>query len=308
MIGTAFTLLLGFAIAFVPTEARADIAGTASVIDGDTIAIEGRRIRLHGIDAPESAQTCVAENQWRCGQQAALALDKKIGGRAITCVERDRDQDGLVVALCRAGGEDLGAWLVSEGWALAYRQHSVEYVDEEQAARAARRGVWRGSILAPWDWRVAEQAKARASRRSMAERMPAQQLASRGADTGPRTVTVRAASDGHFYVDAVANATGIRLVVDTGATYVSLGRRDAERIGIDVNRLSFNQRMQTANGVARAALVTLRELRIGSISVADVQATVSEGRSEHSLLGLSFLARLQSYSVSGKTLTLAAEP
>jgi clan AA aspartic protease (TIGR02281 family) len=296
------------AAALAPAHARADIAGAATVIDGDTIEIGRAKIRLYGIDAPELGQTCVAESQWRCGEQAARALDKKIAGEAVACAERGRNPEGLVVAVCRARGEDLGAWLVSEGWALAYRQHAAEYVDAELAARAAHRGVWRGSILAPWDWRVAEQAKARASRHALAERVAAPQPAPRGVDSGPRTVTIRAANDGHFYVDASANATSLRLVVDTGATFVSLARRDAERIGIDVHRLQFNQQMQTANGIARAARVTLREVRVASISVANVEAIVSEGRSEHSLLGLSFLGRLQSYSVSGKTLTLAAEP
>ena len=308
MRGTAFTILLALATAFMPTAARADIVGPASVIDGDTIEIHGQTIRLHGIDAPESDQTCVAESQWRCGQRAAFALDRKIGGREVTCAERDRNQDGLVVAVCRAGGEDLNAWLVYEGWALAYRKSSTEYVSEEQAARASRRGVWRGSILAPWDWRVSQQAKARAnankqpaSARTLAELPP-----SRGNEAAPRTVTIHAAQNGHFHVNAMADGTGIQLVVDTGATWVSLSRRDAAHIGIDLNRLSFSKGVKTADGVARAAPITLRELRVGSIAFRDVQALVIDGRSELSLLGFSFLGRLQGYAVNGSTLTLTA--
>ena len=70
--------------------------------------------------------------------------------------ERDRDRYGRVVAVCRAAGEDLNAWMVSQGWALAYRQYSRDYVGEEADARAARRGIWRGDFVEPWDWRPGE--------------------------------------------------------------------------------------------------------------------------------------------------------
>jgi endonuclease YncB( thermonuclease family) len=132
----------------------ATLAGRASVIDGDTIEIQGQRIRLYGIDAPESRQLCEAAGQaWRCGQRAALALSDHIGQRTVDCAARDTDRYGRVVAVSRAGGEDLNAWLVSQGWALAYRHYSTAYVGEEDAAREARRGIWRGEFTAPWDWR-----------------------------------------------------------------------------------------------------------------------------------------------------------
>jgi endonuclease YncB( thermonuclease family) len=132
----------------------ADLSGRASVIDGDTIEIHGQRIRLHGIDAPESRQTCEAAGQtYRCGQQAALALADHIGQRAVACEQRDVDRYGRVVAVCIAGTEDLNAWLVSQGLALAYRQYAIDYVDEEAAARTAQLGIWRGAFVPPWDWR-----------------------------------------------------------------------------------------------------------------------------------------------------------
>lgn len=133
---------------------EASIAGRTSVIDGDTLDIHGVRIRLHGIDAPESSQSCLADGtKWRCGQQAALALADKIGSSTVSCEERDVDRYGRVVAVCHTRGEDLNAWLVASGWALAYRRYSTDYVDEEEAAEAGRRGIWRGSFVAPWDWR-----------------------------------------------------------------------------------------------------------------------------------------------------------
>ena len=122
---TMLTQLSGTAIA--------DITGPAKVIDGDTIKVGGAKIRLHGIDAPESAQVCQANDQtYRCGAQATHALTKRIGGRSVSCEERDRDRYGRIVAVCKAGGEDLNAWLVSEGLALAYRRYSTDYVAQER--------------------------------------------------------------------------------------------------------------------------------------------------------------------------------
>jgi endonuclease YncB( thermonuclease family) len=152
-------------LAALTPAAHADVAGRTSVIDGDTIEIHGQRIRLFGIDAPESAQLCLTgDKRWRCGQQAALALDDKIAGRPVECAEKDRDQYGRIVAVCRAGDQDLNGWLVTEGWALAYRQFSTDYVDEEEAARAAGKGIWRGTFVPPWDWRRGKRLEPTASK------------------------------------------------------------------------------------------------------------------------------------------------
>jgi endonuclease YncB( thermonuclease family) len=130
------------------------IAGRASVVDGDTIEIHGTRIRLYGIDAPEGGQYCLVEgNPTRCGQRAALALADKINNRPVTCDSRDRDSYGRVVAVCRVGGEDLDAWMVAQGWALAYRHYSTDYVPQERQAAASKRGIWQGEFVPPWDWR-----------------------------------------------------------------------------------------------------------------------------------------------------------
>lgn len=153
-VARTLTIVLITLLAFAAEGSADDLIGQASVIDGDTIEIHGTRIRMHGIDAPESGQVCMADGaQWRCGQQAALALDARIDGRLVSCSERDVDRYGRIVAICSAGGEDLNAWMVAEGWALAYRNYSTDYVDEEAAAQAAGLGIWRGEFVAPWDWR-----------------------------------------------------------------------------------------------------------------------------------------------------------
>lgn len=130
------------------------LTGVPSVIDGDTLDLRGQRIRLHGVDAPESNQLCRRANQpVRCGQTAALALDSLIQRRQVTCQQKDKDRYGRIVAVCRLGSTDLNAWLVQQGHALAYRSYSKDYVEQEAEAKAAKRGVWAGAFDYPWDWR-----------------------------------------------------------------------------------------------------------------------------------------------------------
>ncbi len=137
-----------------PSALAADLQGPARVIDGDTIEVAGQRVRLHGIDAPEADQTCRLEGQeWQCGLVATARLIEATQGQDVRCEERDRDRYQRIVAVCFVGDTDLNAWLASEGWALAYRKYSLDYVDEEDRARASRRGLWRGEFIAPLDWR-----------------------------------------------------------------------------------------------------------------------------------------------------------
>jgi endonuclease YncB( thermonuclease family) len=154
----ARALLLGLVIAmgFPSLAAQKILAGRASVLDGDTIEIRGERIRLFGIDAPESGQMCLdAKGQsYRCGQKAALVLDARIGEGVVTCERKDTDRYGRVVALCRVYGEDLSAWMVGLGWALAYRTYTTRYVPAEDLARSRGLGMWAGRFTPPWDWRT----------------------------------------------------------------------------------------------------------------------------------------------------------
>ena len=148
------TLTLCLLLLPLPISAQT-ITGVASVTDGDSLEIRGTRIRLHGIDAPESRQLCTRPSgqQWRCGQQAALALSDRIGRRSVSCVTRDIDRYGRTIAFCLQDGVDLNRWMVNEGWAVAYRQFSRDYVAAEAEARRAGRNIWSGSFVLPWDWR-----------------------------------------------------------------------------------------------------------------------------------------------------------
>jgi len=130
------------------------VSGRVQVTDGDSFEIDGTRIRLNAIDAPEGRQTCVRNGSiWRCGDEAAAKLRALVAGNTVVCTRKDTDSYGRMVAVCRNGTADLGAQMVSAGLALAYRQYGNDYVDEENAARAARRGLWAGEFTAPWEYR-----------------------------------------------------------------------------------------------------------------------------------------------------------
>jgi aspartyl protease family protein len=119
----------------------------------------------------------------------------------------------------------------------------------------------------------------------------------------PNTIVYTANENGHVVVDAAVNGAPIRLLVDTGASLVTLTPEDARAAGIDPGDLVFSRRASTANGVARMAPVTLREVRIDQLSVYDVPAAVLENLNV-SLLGMSFLGRLQSYEMRDGKLTI----
>jgi endonuclease YncB( thermonuclease family) len=137
-----------------PPAAAAILTGIASIIDGDTLEIHGERVRLFGIDAPESRQLCRQGGKpVRCGQAAANALDALVGRRAVSCAAKDRDRYGRTVAVCRLGNTDLNDWMVRRGHAVAYTHYSKAYVPAEAEARDARRGLWAGTFQRPEDWR-----------------------------------------------------------------------------------------------------------------------------------------------------------
>ena len=146
---------LTFIFLFLLSSAvTADISGTALVVDGDTIAISGMKVRLNGIGTPERKQTCrKAGVTWKCGYEATETLREWTYTKEVRCIGDENDRYGRLIADCFVDGYNVNARLVYEGLALAYRKYSKRYVPEEDKARAAKRGMWAGEFVAPWDWR-----------------------------------------------------------------------------------------------------------------------------------------------------------
>lgn len=131
------------------------ISGVARVIDGDTIEIDGRSIRLEGIDAPEHGQTCGRRffGTWKCGTAAAAALREAVAGRSVTCESHGDDKYGRMLGICFVDGQDINAKMVREGLAWAFVKYSKTYVSEEAEARADRAGIWTGEAEPAWQYR-----------------------------------------------------------------------------------------------------------------------------------------------------------
>ncbi|QPM89204.1 thermonuclease family protein [Pseudooceanicola algae] len=141
-------------LASVPQIARAEfsVTGAARVVDGDTLDIAGTKIRLFGIDAPESAQSC---NGLPCGQQSTAFMQRITSGRQITCTGAEYDAYDRLLAHCFAGKVDLGGTMIANGHAMAFVRYSRDYLPLEDEARAAGRGLWaRGTPQTPWDFRA----------------------------------------------------------------------------------------------------------------------------------------------------------
>jgi endonuclease YncB( thermonuclease family) len=131
------------------------IVGKAWVIDGDTVVINNTHIRLEGIDAPESAQTCtdVGGSSWACGSRSTRELRNYIRDQALTCEQKALDRYRRTLAICKLpDGTDINAWMVRQGWAIAYG-FAQTYQSEQNAAENAKRGMWAGAFMEPAQWR-----------------------------------------------------------------------------------------------------------------------------------------------------------
>ena len=126
-------------------------AAAQVVVDGDTIELKGTTFRLHGIDAPELQQICA--DGWPSGRAARDYPADLIGTKEVACTTRMGELDHEITAICRADGIDLGAAMVTGGYALAFVPYSARYITQEDAATAARRGVHGHKCIAPWQWR-----------------------------------------------------------------------------------------------------------------------------------------------------------
>lgn len=148
--------LLGIFALCVAALSQEALPGPARIVDGDTLEVQGQRIRLHGVDAPEKDQTCQRKaTVYHCGAVALVRLEELIDGRPVTCTPLDRDRYGRMIARCFVGQPhiDLGGWLVRQGLAVAYVKYSTDYLPQESVARGARLGIWSGAFVPPAEWR-----------------------------------------------------------------------------------------------------------------------------------------------------------
>ncbi len=132
-----------------------DLSGPPRIVDGDTIWIGETKIRLHGIDAPETKQECQQADgfPYLCGEASTEALRVLVGSGTVRCEGDAYDRYKRLIAVCYSGTVNLNAELVRQGWALAYRRYSKDYVSAEKEAQDAKRGIWAGDFEPPWEWR-----------------------------------------------------------------------------------------------------------------------------------------------------------
>ena len=130
------------------------LANNLKVIDGDTIVLNGEKIRFSGIDTPELKQTCMnGDEKVFCGKTAKMLLIKKIGNETPECISEGRDAYKRTLAECFVNGESLSAFLVRSGYAFAYRKYSDKFINDEEFAKENKLGMWAMTFQYPWDFR-----------------------------------------------------------------------------------------------------------------------------------------------------------
>ena len=130
------------------------LANSLRVIDGDTIILNGEKIRFLGIDTPELKQTCLQGNEEvGCGMFAKMLLVKKIGKKIPNCIGEKKDFYKRTLAECFVNGESLSKFLVRSGYAFAYRKYSTKFIKDEDFAKVNKLGMWSMTFQYPWDFR-----------------------------------------------------------------------------------------------------------------------------------------------------------
>ncbi len=130
------------------------LANNLKVVDGDTIVLNGEKIRFSGIDTPELKQTCIQDDQEiDCGMFARMLLVKKIGNNTPECISEGKDFYKRTLAECFVNGESLSSFLVRSGYAFAYRKYSKKFIKDEEFAKANKLGMWSMTFQYPWDFR-----------------------------------------------------------------------------------------------------------------------------------------------------------
>ena len=131
-------------------------ADNLKIIDGDTIILNGEKIRFSGIDTPELKQTCLKDGQEvPCGMTARRLLAEKISNATVECISEGKDTYKRTLAECFVNGESLSKFLVRSGYAFAYRKYSTKFIKDEEFAKAKKLGMWAMTFQYPWDFRKA---------------------------------------------------------------------------------------------------------------------------------------------------------
>ena len=124
------------------------------ITDGDTIRINGDKIRFSGIDTPELKQFCFKDNiKNSCGLKAKKILEDKIGKFKVTCIREGKDQYNRILAECFVNNESLSSFLVKSGYAFAFRRYSRKFIEDENYAKSKKLGMWSMEFDYPWNWR-----------------------------------------------------------------------------------------------------------------------------------------------------------
>jgi len=130
------------------------LANNIKIVDGDTIILNGEKIRFLGIDTPELKQTCLQDNEKvSCGMFAKMLLVKKIGDNTPKCIGEKKDFYKRTLAECFVNGESLSKFLVRSGYAFAYRKYSTKFIKDEDFAKKNKLGMWSMTFQYPWDFR-----------------------------------------------------------------------------------------------------------------------------------------------------------
>ena len=139
---------------FVLIICNIGFADNLKIVDGDTIILNGEKIRFSGIDTPELKQTCMKGDQKiSCGMSAKMLLIKKIGNEMPVCIREGKDAYKRTLAECFVNGDSLSRFLVRSGYAFAYRKYSNKFIKDEEFAKENKLGMWSMEFQYPWDFR-----------------------------------------------------------------------------------------------------------------------------------------------------------
>ena len=160
------TRIIIFFLFLFSNSMAGEISGVPKIVDGDTVHIDNYKFRLGGIDAPEMRQKCKKESvkisstigfafykDYKCGIISKEKLETKINGSKIKCIFTSKDRYQRYIATCFKGKTNLNQWMVRNGFAIAYRRYSKEYVPDEEFAKEKKLGLWQGKFMNPEKWR-----------------------------------------------------------------------------------------------------------------------------------------------------------